>query len=166
MLLVLIMGLAGRISRVNQRYLSQPVRQPWESRLIRLLQEDYANCRAIAQNGTELLLQGYMPPRSPRFLEPDDDGNLPGHIPLWVRYFVGFRDEQPVLFRQEIRPDKSPPDNQTVLQVATGIAAIVLVEKLDTDIAPPVLMVEIEFADGRPPIAANLLRFGGDRFDR
>lgn len=166
MLMVLVMGLAGRIAGVNQRYVDQPGRQPWERRLVKLLQDDYANCRSIAQDGAEILMQGYMVPRTPELLDSLEDEVMPDHVPLWVRYFVGYRDERPILFRQEIRPDKSPPDNQAVMQLASGVAAVRVVQKLDTDIAPPVLMIEIDFFDGHPPLAANLLRFGGGRFDR
>ncbi len=159
MLLAAVTGLAARMSQVNAMLLADKPAELWLDDLERQLQTDFQNCRSIQFDRGRLLMAGYFVPTSSQLN--DRDNGIGGHVPMQVAYEIVPGTSRAQLIRKETRLDRSPSDNRHSSLIALDVSSIDITQRLESDVAPGQITVELQTAASDRPVRFHLVRHGG-----
>ena len=142
MVLTLLMGLTGRISRTNRGIIQRRPDSSWQTQLLENLQADFENCRSITVTPRQIVFVGYS---IPRIVDLSVLSEVPaGHLPIEVVYETVEKKDTWWLIRKEKLAGYIDSDFEQSTLMANGIARFRLLDELQTDVAPPVLRLVLE----------------------
>lgn len=161
MLLVVLMGLTGRLARTNRNIVMSRPDHTWQTQLAESLQSDFENARSVTVRPKLITFEGYSIPRSN---SPAPTEEIPiGHVPTLVTYEVVPSEEQSWLLRTETVTNSNANATSKQTLMVFGCTRFRPLEYLETDVAPPILRLILSGpAFGDPgEIQLNLVRHGG-----
>lgn len=161
MLLVVLMGLTARMSQSHQDLTAQRPDNSWQTQLAETLQSDFESCRFVSRDANQLVFEGYSIPKSVDFGLSDE---IPaGHVSTKITYETVNSATSSWLVRTEELVNFRQPDFRHTTLMASGITHFRSLDPLETNVAPPVLRIQVVgpafSTDGKAQI--NLVRHGG-----
>ena len=138
LLIVAVLGLAGRLSH-HRKILEQAAPfEGWKSRLTRQVEMDFQNSSSILVRPKELVFTGYS------YRQRGSVENR--HMPTQITYAMVAEGSRSFLVRREVHSDESPGANTQTTIMCEGVTRVDARTRLDTDVPPGVLNLDWTFS--------------------
>ena len=139
MLMAICLTVVGRMS-VSGKALFQKKRiQPWQTLLKQQLQRDYVGCRSVSFSANSIRMSGYSRSDGARF------------TPSEIEYRIVTNNNSNNLYRSVSRLLGTGGNASTKELVCNNVTRFRTVTDLDTDVAPGVMIIEMELIEQDTP---------------